>query len=140
MKLSEHKSHIHTCYLTNRPQFSMVFTLIRHGSDAIECTKLKDFDKQFSILKTMLHEASFPATCNATMTNEKNCKLHRTCNRMLHATACLATLRKVEIISRSTFLATCNATFYCIDSCEYGVLQRQLSSQLAMQVALRCKL
>ena len=30
-------------------------------------------------LKAMLHEATFPATCNATMTNEKHCKLRWTC-------------------------------------------------------------
>ena len=27
-------------YLTNRPQFSMVYTLINHRNDAIECSKL----------------------------------------------------------------------------------------------------
>ena len=47
-------------------------------------------------------------------------------------------LRKVE--ESSTFLATCNATFYCIASRENGVLYGQLSSQLAMQRLLRCKL
>ena len=56
-------------------------------------------------IKAMLHEATFHATCNATMTNKKPFKLQRGCYTQA---TCLATLRKVE--SRSTFLATRNAT------------------------------
>ena len=57
---------------------------------------------------------------------------------MLHAATFLATLQKVE--DSSTFLATWNATFCCIASCENGVSHGKLFLQLAMQRVLRCKL
>ena len=82
-------------------------------------------------LKTMLHEAIFLATCNATMTNKKPCKLQRGCYTQA---TCLATLRKVE--GRSTFLATRNATFVGVG----GVLHVIFFLQLATQRLLRCKL
>ena len=44
-----------------------------------------------TILKAMLHEAIFLATCNATMTNKKPFKLQRGCHTL------------------ATFFATCNA-------------------------------
>ena len=55
----------------------------------------------------MLHEAIFLAACNATMMNKKPFKLQR--GRYTQA-ICLATLRKVKVEGRSTFLATRNAT------------------------------
>ena len=83
----------------------------------------------------MLHEAIFPSTCNATMTNEKHCKLRWTCYTQQHVSQ---RCEKVEV--RFTFLATCNATFCFIASCGNGVKHGQLFSQLAMQRLFRCKL
>ena len=62
-------------------------------------------DATITLVKAMLHEAIFLATCNATMTNKKPFKLQRGCYTQA---TCLATLRKVE--GRSTFLPTRNAT------------------------------
>ena len=64
----------------------------------------------------MLQEASFLATCNATMTNKKPFKLQSGCYTQA---TCLATLRKVE--GRSTFLATHNAT---IAVAKWGVTRK----------------
>ena len=61
---------------------------------------------------TMLHEA----VATVMLTNEKHCNLRLACY-----TQQLAKLQKVE--DSSTFLATCNASIYCIASCENGVLR-----------------
>ena len=58
---------------------------------------------------------------------------------MLQAATGLTTLQKVG--DGSSFLATCNATFFGIAICEIGyVLHGQLFLQLAMQCLLHCKL
>ena len=68
-----------------------------------------------TLIKAMLHEAIFVATCNATMTNKKPFKLQR--GRYTQATCLATTLRKVE--GRSTFLATRSAA---IAVTRWGVL------------------
>ena len=37
---TRNKKLLTAIYLTNRPQFFMVYTLIDHGNDAIKCSKL----------------------------------------------------------------------------------------------------
>ena len=78
--------------------------------------KIARFNPLHHILKAMLHEAIFLATCNATMANKKLFKLQRGCYTQA---TCLATLRKVE--GRSTFLATRNAT---IAVAKWGVTRK----------------
>ena len=101
---SEHRSKLSTNYSSGERWYGIVEVQFFAMTGAVD-----------TLIKAMLHEAIFVATCNATMTNKKPFKLQR--GRYTQATCLATTLRKVE--GRSTFLATRSAA---IAVARWGVL------------------